>query len=230
MKWYVAFAAILLAASGMVFGNDGTLDLSELHCDSELRGLVGSHIPEDVERELLKRRLVPEALNFQIQAVYFPLDAVDSSKNTAVVYCSGGLKYHTLQLYTHSADQWLMTDSTNQVIGEGQLGIAPMDIDCDGRNEIVLRSAEGAAALYAVQVVKIESGHLRIITPQGTGNYLVGRMVEFVDSPDGCTKSIELWLDGPVKYQPDRVKSYSFDRARDKFELVDEAKIESSTE
>jgi hypothetical protein len=187
-------------------------------------------MPQEVEKELLAADLQPEALNFHIAAVFFPTHINDSPLTTAVVFYSGGLQNHAVQVFRFRHGAWVLLDETDQVIGEAGVRVGAVDIDCDGDNEIVLSSSVGAAGLQSLEILKLEGDKLRVVTPRGRGRYLVGRSVAVVESEDGCQKELEVLLDGPVKYQPDRKLVYRLDRVNKTYELAEEIKLESSTQ
>jgi hypothetical protein len=209
-------------------GNSTRLDLSEIGCSAEIVDLVRTYIPPAIENELVTSDLAPAAFNSQIAAVFFPTCASDTSRNAAVVYYSGGLRNHAIQYFRRDSTHWQLVAETDSVIGEAWLSVGASDVDCDGLNEIILSASEGADGARSIQILKIAGGKLLVITPQGEGQYLVGSYAIIKEPEQGCAKNVEVWLDSPVKYTPDRKRVYKLDAASKTYKMVEEVKLESS--
>lgn len=222
---FVLFLLVLSAVTATAV-DEASLDFSQLQYDPILVELISTYIPPAIETELANSGLVASALNSQISAVLFPLNSSDTSQTTALIFYSGD-RHHALQAFRFEAGIWQLVAETSEVIGEGALNVGALDVDCDGEYEILLASSTGAAGFRSLEVVKLEGDSLRVITPQGIGNYLVGRYYDFVDNFDDCGKTIELYLDGPVKYEPDRKRIYKLDHISKTYKFHKEEKLES---
>ena len=223
------FLALTVLSASAVGGSDKpfALDYSHLPYDDTLVELIKEHIPSAIEDKLVTEDRAPSVLHFQIAARYYEFSEADSSRSAAVIYYSDGYRGRLIQLFRLERGQWRLVAANDLVSGESQLGIGFVDVNCDGVNEIILTSLAGAAGYQTLDLVRFTGDGLLVLTPTEPGTRLVGRRWDLTDNEVTCGKDIEVWLDGPVKYQPDRKRIYRLDSVTRTYKLAEEVNLES---
>ncbi|HVP07649.1 MAG TPA: hypothetical protein VMS71_07400, partial [Candidatus Acidoferrum sp.] len=148
----------------------------------------------------------------------------DSLHAEYLIFCSNEHMSGLLRLVRQVDGKWQVIAETNAVVGEVMLGIDFADVDCDGRNEIILTDNRGMAGYKAIQIVKPEGDVFRLMTPISSKDLLLGRTIDLVKQDSGCTWQILVTQDGPTKYVPNRVDLYELDSTSGAFRLVREQK------
>ena len=210
---------ILLAPILCVAGGGGHLDYSQLPYTESILKIVEQNTPPAFE-EYYQEWSEPDMLWMRVCAMYYQKDGLNNDSSLLLVFY-GHIKHAVLKVISmnRDIDYGKIVAETNLVFGETLVRIELYDIDCDGINEVLLYSISGMAAIQTLCIVKITGGEIRILSgaPESVG--FDGRIIEIDKTGKECPRPIKVYVDGPVKYQPDTVKTYRFDSAKQSYRL-----------
>ena len=212
-------AFILLAPMLCVAGGGNRLDYTQLPYDAATIKIIEQNTPSGFE-EFYQEWSSPEMLSSRICAKYFQKNVKDSG-STMLLLFYGSFKTGVFKVIStrNDASYGKTVCETDSVFGEADVAITLYDIDCASINEVLLYSSSGAAAIQTLGIVKIVNGEIRVLRASPEYVTFEGRIIEIDKSGKECPRPIKVYVDGPVKYQPDTVKTYRIDSAKQSYRL-----------
>jgi len=201
-------------------GGNGGVDYSQLRYERTINSAIKVFAPKEFEDYCMRWELTPDMVAAQIVASYYRKSPQDTLDNVLLVYYASSRKGFLRVLKAQvGQNNWIMESQTDSVFAEAWPLIRCVDIDCDGANEIILEGFAGANSIRTFGIVKMtDDGVLKILTRFDSGNVIRGRYIDIDSTNNVCPRLIKAQIDGPVKYQPDSVRTYQFDVARQSYE------------
>jgi hypothetical protein len=216
----LGFALVCCSSEGFDFSR-GKFDTLEVH-------LLRRFVPISFQNSLDSNGYLPKYVGWFVTITRFVETPSDTADSRFLIFCVDSRANGLLRLIGPEEGDWRILAETDSVVGETYLGADFKDLDCDGKNEIVLSYSTGAAGFLGLQVVKFESGLFHVITPIGSSEYITGRTIDLVKSDSDCGWEIQVTQDGPAKYEPDTLQIYRLDPATRSFRMISSEKISPS--
>jgi hypothetical protein len=221
MRQHISILGILMLLGPIVCmaGGGGRIDYSQLPYEQSVIKIIEQNVPLEFE-EFYRDWSSPDMLWTRICAKYYE-NGVHACDSTILLLFYGSLKHGVFKVISAKtgASYGKTICETDSVFGEANVEIVLCDIDCDSINEILLYSNSGMASIRTLCIVKPTNDEIHILRPSPDAVTFEGRMVELDKSGTDCPKPIKVFVDGPVKYQPDTVKTYQFDAAKQSYQL-----------
>lgn len=208
------FAPILCIAGG-----ENTMDYSRLPYNGQVTNVIKQNVPSGFD-EFYKSWTSPENLSSRIFARYYQRNPQDNDSSLLLIFY-GNVKKGVFKIISvkENAPYGRVISQTDSIHGEWDLNIVLYDIDCDSINEVLLYSASGTTATETLGIVKIANGAMRILHASPGIVTFSGRSVEIDTVGNLCPRTVKVYLDGPVRYRPDTVKTYGYDAAKQSYQL-----------
>jgi len=223
----LALVFLMTHALSLAGGAVRHLDYSEVDMPEKEKAVVIQLMPPEFEQRLVDMGTSPSAVNLQLAAQYYRKNSADTGGQDLLIYYLDCSHNGVLKVIRFIGDEWKLVTEASFAAGEAWGRITFADIDCDSANEIVLHSVTGASGYTVMNIVKYYDNTLRSLTPTTMSELLMGRSLSIEDSGAGCPKTIRILLDGPVKYQVDRRRTFRFDANTQRFVFISEERLES---
>ena len=212
---------LLLLPAAALAGGTGDIGIPELEgagFTQTQAQLIDRFMPADIKQGLADWIDVIVWRNY-ISALRFDPGGVSDSGRYMAIYYSSGVGNSALQLYATEKGEWVLKDETRNVSIGGTLGIAAVDVDCDGKVELAVYCVVSAAGYESVDLVKIVDNRLVTITPHEHGKWIRGRRLTLKNVDDDCELEIEGYQDGNEKYDASIRLLYKLDRNAETYTL-----------
>lgn len=212
---------LALCGTAVAGGGGDVVDYSQLRYERTVNDAIKTYAPKEFEDYCVRWELTPDMVATQIVACYYKRNQQDTLDSVLLVYYASSRKGF-LRILRPGVGQnnWIMVSQTDSIFAEAWPLIRCVDIDCDGVNEIILEAFAGVNSIRTFGIVKMaDDAVLKILTRFNSGNVIRGRYIDIDSTNNACPRLIKVLIDGPVKYQPDSVRTYQFDAAKQSYEF-----------
>jgi hypothetical protein len=228
MRFQNCFFALTIAVFQLIptisSADESKLDLSHLKFPSEILKLIKENIPADLD-SILFVDIDPEVYNLNFSVLQYRRSDQDSTERSLLIYMTDGATTASLQLFRKTDSIWRFL-SQNRAVRECQpMAFELMDVNCDGRNEILIRGAVGMGGFEYVDILSIVGDSLEIVSDKICGIELEGRTIDFKKVGSPCGWELVVTQDGPKKFEVGQKRTYRLDPVTKTFKLVSDVKV-----